>query len=160
MKKIKRLHPKISKKLQAVTRNLSVDVFGYEKKATQNILTYFEHKSQQLQQPKETIIIRVFNELKAIHGCIFIQGKLIQQISMKELISVFVSEETAQMSSMQQNVMRGIQTLITDIASASQIHRQHLHICITCSNAPQVNVYHQNKLLKKIAIAKLIKYFV
>ncbi len=150
---------RITKKLQQAVTNLSVDVFGLEEKANQNIVTYLKDVSTKTGIPKEELLVRIFRT-NLIRSCIYQNVKPLREVPTQELISVFTAMDNGISEALQQNVVKGISTFFDGVSNAHNIPLTHIHICIdTKADKVRIRAFNKATFLEKIELKTLIKHF-
>lgn len=147
-----------NKLIKAVdTLPLSVDVFGYEKKAKNSILAYISTLSKKIKVPKENIIIRIFNDQGHIRSCTYRHGQCVYEISMSELIRLF----TGEYYDIEEKTEATILQMLKDISIQHCCDQNTLQLCISCPKDNHVSIRAITKygFVTQITLKQLVAYF-
>lgn len=159
-KRTYRKRPKLGYKLKAALQGIQVDIFGYEKNVTRNIIAYFERLSEETGIASCQIIVRIFMDNDTIRARVHRDGRLVKEISITKLICLFTSTDATGLPQLEQKVMSGIRSFITDFAKEHHISSEQLHICILSSDHKVwVKGAYRTRPIADIPLSVLIKHF-
>lgn len=150
----------LSNKLKGALTDLSVDVFGYEKIVTKNILKQTDYISKKLEIPRERLYVRIFQKNHIIRAFLYDQQKPLHAIPIDELAYFFVNPETVALASIQNKMAFSIKQYLKELADANKIHVESTRIWIyTKGSAVNVMAFQNDEFIKDITLSSLIKYF-
>ncbi|WP_025741944.1 hypothetical protein [Aquimarina pacifica] len=150
--------PVLGQKIKEAIQTLHVDVFGYEKTTTTNILGYFEQLSKTMHWNKEKILVRIFTSEYEIHARIYNQGCIFREIPMRELILLFTNSHP--LPGVEDKVKNGIHSFFTSFAQEHHIPIASLHICISVEhNSVTIQGCYQTQCVAVIPLRVLIQHF-
>ncbi|TPN85827.1 hypothetical protein [Aquimarina algicola] len=148
----------LKQKLKKAVSDIHIDVFGYEKNVTRNVVAYFDKLSKETGLPSDQIIVRMFKQQHTVKTCVHQKGKVVKDISVQELIELFTG--TMGMPGMEEKMTDRIIGLITDLMRQHKQEHHQFHVCILAQNG-QVSVHavNGNTVLETIPLTVLIQYF-
>lgn len=150
----------LGNKLKGALTDLSVDVFGYEKLVTKNILNHTNHISRKLNVPKERLYIRIFQKNHIIRAFLYNQEKPMYAIPMEELALFFIDPGTAALVNTQNKMAFSIKKYLKEFAEANKIHEESIRVWINVKESKViVRAFQNNDFIKEISLSSLIKYF-
>lgn len=159
-KRTYRKRPKLGHKLKAALQGIEVDIFGYEKNVTRNIIAYFNRLSKETRIEPSGIIVRIFMDGDTVRSRVYRNGRLAKEISITELICLFTSTDATGLPQLEQKVIQGIRTFITDFSKEHHISSEQLHICILSSDHKVwVKGAYRTRTIADISLGVLIKHF-
>ena len=156
-------HPKskrsLKARLQQAAATIQVDVFGYEKRSTQNIQQYFKKLAAETGIPSKELILRIYEDQSHIRLCIYHKGILKKELQLAEFIRVFTGEYSNFLG-LEHKVSTGVFELLTQWATRHKVRRSQLQFCIVCSEEQAwINVYGVQGYLGELPLKTLIKKF-
>jgi hypothetical protein len=150
----------LSGKLKGALTDLSVDIFGYEKMVTKNILNHTEYISRKLKIPRERIFVRIFQKNHIIRAFLYDQSKPLHAIPVQELTYFFIDKGTATLTDVQNKVAFSIKQYLSEFAQANHIEEESVRIWIhTKQENVVVRSFQDEEFIKEIPLNSLIKYF-
>ena len=150
----------LSDKLKGAVTDLSVDIFGYEKMVSKNIIRRTTYISQRLKVPKERLFIRIFQSNHQIKSFLYDKDKPLSIIATEDLSYFFLDEQTASLGSLKNKIAFSIKQYLKDFAEANRIDEQSVRIWIHIKDEQvQVRAFQNEEFIKEISLNSLIKYF-
>ncbi|EDP96497.1 hypothetical protein U8527_10305 [Kordia algicida OT-1] len=150
----------LRKKLKDAVTDLSVDIFGYQKLVTTNIIQNTRLISDQLRIPKEGLFLKIYQKDHTIKAFLFHRSKAIQEIPTKELAYFFIDRQTAELSRIQNKIAFSIKKYLSDLARINALDIEKLAIWIHVKNEKVIiNAFHNDQFVKEITMGSLIKFF-
>ncbi|WP_430409198.1 hypothetical protein [Kordia sp.] len=149
-----------SQKVKDAVTDLSVDVFGYQKIVTKNIITNIEFISNKTKIPKARLFLKIYQKDHSIKAFLFDQSKAIQAIPTKELANFFIDRETAELSRIQNKIAFSIKKYLNDFSVKNNLDIEKLAIWIYVKNEEVIiHAFHNDQFISKISMGSLIKFF-
>ena len=150
----------IATKVKEAFSDISVDIFGYEKMITKNILRHTEHISKNLHIPSERLFIRIFQKEHTLGVFLYDQTKPLQAISTKELCYFFLDQATASMENIHNKMGFSIKKYLKEFADANRMDPERVRIWIhTKDGKVIVRAFDNNQYIKEIPLPSLITFF-
>ena len=150
----------LSKKLKGAITDLSVDIFGYEKMVTKNIISRTDFISKRLQVPRERLYIRIFQKEHKVKSFLYDQNKPLTTIPTEELAYFFMEEQMAKLSNTQNKISHSIKQYLKEFASANSIHEERVRVWIHIKEEKVVvRAFQDEEFIKALPLNSLIKYF-
>lgn len=150
----------LGKKLKGALTDLSVDVFGYEKMVTKNIINRTDYISKRLHVPRERLYIRIFQKEHKIKSFLYDQNKPLTAIPTEELAYFFMEEQMAKLSNTQNKISNSIKQYLNEFANANRIHEERVRVWIHIKEEKVVvRAFQDEEFIKAIPLNLLIKYF-
>lgn len=150
----------LSKKLKGALTDLSVDIFGYEKMVTKNIVNRTDYISKRLRVPRERLYIRIFQKDNKIKSFLYDQNKPLTIIPTEELAYFFMEEQMAKLSNTQNKISHSIKQYLKEFATANRIHEERVRVWIHIKEEKVVvRAFLDEEFIKAIPLNSLIKYF-
>lgn len=160
MKNKKQQNRNLSAKLKGALTDLSVDIFGYEKMVSKNILNRTTYISNRIQVPKERLFIRIFQVEHKIKSLLYDKDKPLSTIPTEDLTYFFLDEQTATLGSIKNKIAFSIKQYLKDFAEANRIDDHSVRIWIHVKDEKvHVRAFHNEEFIKQIPLNSLIKYF-
>lgn len=150
----------LGNKLKGALTDLSVDIFGYEKMVTKNILGHTDRISQKLTIPRESLYIRIFQKNGVVRAFLYDRDRPLNAISIDELAYFFINPDTAGLLNVQSKIALSIKKYLKEFAEANRLHRESVRIQISVKDEKvNVRAFFNNDFIKEIPLDSLIKYF-
>jgi len=151
----------LNDKLKGVLTDLSVDIFGYEKKVTKNILNQIGFISNRINLPKEKLCLQIFQKNNTIKAFLYYQNKPLYVIPVKELSHFFMDKGLASLDEIKNKIELSLKKYIIEFADENVLHREGLCFWIQAKEEAHIKVeaYHNSEFIKEIPLTSLIKYF-
>ncbi len=160
MKNKKQQNRNLSAKLKGALTDLSVDIFGYEKMVSKNIISRTTYISNRIQVPKERLFIRIFQVEHKIKSLLYDKDKPLSTIPTEDLTYFFLDEQTAALGSIKNKIAFSIKQYLKDFAEANRIDDHRVRIWIHVKDEQvHVRAFHNEEFIKQIPLNSLIKYF-
>lgn len=149
-----------SQKIRNAVTDLSVDIFGYQKMVTKNIIQNTEFIANKTKIPKARLFLKIFQKEHAIKAFLFDQSKAIQAIPTKELAYFFIDRETAELSRVQNKIAFSIKKYLNDFAVKNSLNVENLAILIHVKNDKvMIQAFDNDQFINEISMGSLIKFF-
>lgn len=156
----KKKNAALGNKLKGAIAEISIDVFGYEKKISQNIISYTEHIAQWYVIPVERIYLRIYQEEHKVISFLFNQDALLKNIPTDELSYFFLEDSIAALPNVRNKIAFSIKRYLKEFATANKISEQEVQIWLNVKNeVVTVKAFHKDIYIKEISLLSLIKYF-
>lgn len=151
----------LNDKLKGVLTDLSVDIFGYEKKVTKNILNQMEFISEKINLPKEKLSLQIFQKDNAIRAFLYYKNKPLYVIPVKELSHFFMDKGLASLESVKEKIELNLKKYIIEFTDENFLYPEGLCFWIHVKESAniQVEAYNNSEFFKEIPLISLIKYF-
>ena len=160
LKKSKNKVNSLSQKLKDAVTDLSVDIFGYQKKVTNNIISNTEFISNKIKVPKERLFLKIFQKDHTIKSFLFNQSKPIQVLPIDELAYFFVDSATVNVLSIQNKIAFGIKKYLSDFAKTNKLDSESIDIWIHVKDEKvMIQAFSVDGFIQEITISSLIKFF-
>jgi len=149
-----------SQKVKDAVTDLSVDIFGYQKMVTNNIIQNTEFISNKINIPKERLFLKIFQKDHIIKAFLFNQSKAIQVIPTSELAYFFVDRKTAELSRIQNKIAFSIKKYLSDFSLENNIDTDSIDIWIHVKDEKvSIQAFEKDQFIKEISMGSLIKFF-
>ncbi|MDH5383020.1 MAG: hypothetical protein OEW75_19365, partial [Cyclobacteriaceae bacterium] len=86
LKNENRKRPDLTRKLQNAVENISVDIFGYEKKITRNVVQYLNKAARDNCIPYEQLFARIIKQNVTVRVFLHHKGRQLKEIPVRELV--------------------------------------------------------------------------
>lgn len=161
MKRIfKKKNAALGNKLKGAIAEISIDVFGYEKKISQNITSYTERIARRYVIPMERIYLRIYQEEHKVISYLFNQDVVLKNIPTDELSYFFLEDSIAALPNVRNKIAFSIKRYLKEFATANKICEQEVQIWLNVKNeVVTVKAFHKENYIKEISLLSLIKYF-
>lgn len=152
--------PTITEKIKSYMSNISVDVFGYEKKVTKNIIQYFKKISLDERIPVSHLFIRIYREGTTVRVFLHRNGKILKEVPVGDLVYFFAGESASQLLGIELKVIGSVSRYLEEFAKTNEIVLELLNVLISCDGkVVAVGAYNKNEHTQDIPLVELIKYF-
>jgi hypothetical protein len=149
-----------SQKIKDAVTDLSVDIFGYQKMVTKNIIQNTEFISSKIKIPKERLFLKIFQKDHRIKAFLFNQSKAIQVIPTNELAYFFIDRETAELERIQNKIAFSIKQYLNDFATSNMLDVESIAIWIHVKDDKvTIQAFQKVQFVKEISMSSLIKFF-
>lgn len=150
----------IKAKIRDYMDGVTIDIFGYEKKVSENVSQYLGQLSDENRIPLSNIHVRIaMPDKELIANSYYFDGH-IRSITFKELADFFIGEGTTQVFDIEAKVKSSVTQYLSEFSQANEINLSSLNIRISKpSNKVQVTAYNKDEYLSNIPLKELIKYF-
>lgn len=150
----------LGKKLKGVLTDLSVDIFGYEHKASQNIINHTQYISKKINLPTECLSVQIFRKNRIIRAFLCNKNKPICAISMTELAHFFMDTGAVSLINAKEKIPVSINSYIEEFSSLNSLDAEGVAIWISTRNKKvKIIATYYNDFFKEISLTSLIKYF-
>lgn len=147
-------------KLKAALTDVSVDIFGYEKRVSQNIIKRTTYISNRIQVPKARLFIRIFQVNHSIKAFLYEQDKPISSIPTEDLAYFFLDEQMATLEGVKHKIAFNIKQYFKDFAEANRMDEHSVRIWMHLhEDQVQIRAFQNETFIKHIPLLSLIKYF-
>ncbi len=152
-------------RIQGYMKEVTTDVFGYEKKVVDNVATYLESLSKSSGIPVSDLHIRIAQpqgkpEAHIYHQDRYYQSRHVRQATFNELANFFIAEGANVLFDMEAKINRGIYVCLAFYAEENKLPLHELDIRISKPAAGvMVAVCHRGGFVSNIPIKTLIKHF-
>ena len=152
--------PGLKDKLKNAVENISVDVFGYEKKVSKNVMQYLTKASREEHVPLGQLFARILIKGNTVRVYLHHQGKLLKEIPVKELVYFFAGQGAADLLGIESKVVESVKTYINELSKQHEVYDDQLQIRIaTDEKKVIVGAYNHMAFIKEIPVKELVKYF-
>lgn len=150
----------LKQQLKQATRNISVDVFGYEKKITKNVIRYLEGVAKEHQVPGGQVVVQLIKEPTTVRVFLYHKSTLLKEVPVRELVVFFAGKDNASLLGVETKVINGMMGYMDSFINFHKLRDKKLLIRIaTDAKRVVVGAYHQQRHIKDIPIKELIHYF-
>lgn len=148
-------------KLTNVINTIS-DNYFYEKEASKNVVKYMKLNARKEGVSLLKLCFQISKKEDSIRVNLFHYGKLIREVSIKELIEFFVGSEVieARLIDVEQTILIPLKVYINELAVNHSMEHTKLKVLIFIrDHEPVVKIFNETQLLQNISIKELVKRF-
>ncbi len=151
----------LSEKLKEAVTDLSIDLFGYEKTVTKNIISHTDTYAEKLRIPKEQMHLKIFLSRGIIRAFLYNNQRALLVLTPKELAAFFMDGSLVVLDhSIPEKVSQGVSSYLKDFAREQHIPVEYLRIRIEIKKEQiRVNALSYDTHIETIPLKQLIKYF-
>ena len=150
----------IKESLKNYMENVTIDVFGYEKKVISNVHGYFQVQSKNYRLSKEDMIVEIGLQNKQCKARLITDKALLYAIPTPELIDFFAGEGMAAALGLQPIVEKRVSEYLQHLAIAHAIPTEKVNAKIQLQdNLVKVFLCYGEKYHSLIPLKTLIKQF-
>lgn len=147
-------------KIKDYMDGVTIDVFGYEKKVSENVSRYLGTLSDTERIPLSNINIRIAKPAEQLEANIFYLDGHIRSASMQELVNFFMGEGTTKVFDLENKITKSVTAYLTEFSEDKCIPLPGLNIRISKPNEKVIAVaYNRAEYVENIPLKELIKYF-
>ncbi|MBL4575809.1 MAG: hypothetical protein JKY51_06895 [Opitutaceae bacterium] len=147
-------------KLKNVVDNISVDIFGYEKKVTKNIVQYLNKAAREERVPPQQLFARIVKRDATVRVFLHHRGMQLKEVPVKELAIFFAGKGTTDLFNIESKVAQSVGKYIDELSKLHEVRNDDLQIRISMSNSNViVGAYNHLDFIKDIPVQDLVKYF-
>lgn len=147
-------------KLQNAVESISVDIFGYEKKVSKNVIQYLTKASREERVPIGQLFARILIKGNTVRVYLHHKGKLLKEIPVRELVIFFAGQGTADLFDVESKVADSIKTYMAEFSTLHEIRDDNLQIRISMDESKViVGAYKHIQYIKDIPVKDLVKHF-
>ncbi len=147
-------------KLKNAVENISVDIFGYEKKITKNVVQYLNKTAIEQRIPSDQIFARIIKQDVTVRVFIHHRGMQLKEVPVKELATFFAGEGTTELFDIENKVAQSVGKYIDELSKEHEVRDDNLHVRISTSDFKViVSAYNHLQFIKFIPVKDLVKYF-
>lgn len=149
----------IGNRIRNYMKNVTVDVFGYEKIVTDNITNYFKEVAEKYDVEPSSINVRICKKPN-LTAHVY-NGNVIAEIATTpELINFFMGKGSNELFDLEKKVETNVSNYLSDYAAVTGIQANNVVINIS-KPAQEVMViaYHNSRFIEVLELSGLIKYF-
>ncbi|AGC75795.1 hypothetical protein LX97_00479 [Nonlabens dokdonensis] len=161
MKRIfKKKNAALTNKLKGAIAEISIDVFGYEKKISHNIINHTRNIATWENVLSERLYLRISQEEHKVISNLYDQDQHIKSVPTDELAFFFLEEGIAVLPNVRNKIAFSIKKYLKEFATANQICEQDVQIWLNVKqDVVTVKAFHNKTYIKEISLLSLIKYF-
>ena len=149
----------IKDKLKDAVENIAVDIFGYEKKITKNIIDYLDKAGQQQGILHEHLQARIIRHQDTVRVSLRHNGREIREVPVKELV-IFFAGQGADLLGIESKVVNGVVGYMDGLSNFHELPKGSLQVFIAAeSSKVVVSAYNKTRHIKDIPVKELIKHF-
>jgi len=146
-------------RLKNAVENLSVDIFGYEKKITKNIIGYLEKAGKQKGILCEHLRVRIVRHQDTVRVFLHHNGRQIREVPVKELVGFFIGDG-ADLLGIEAKVVGGVIGYMDGFSNFHEMPHDSLQVFIAAQGSTVVvKAFDNTRHIKDIPVKDLIKYF-
>lgn len=150
----------LSSKLKDALTDISVDIFGYEKMVSANIINRTIYLSERIKVPKERLFLRIFQTNHQIKSFLYNNDTPITAIATEDLAHFFLNNQMANTGSVKHKIAFSIKQYLKDFAVANRTEEENICIWIHVKDDKvQVRAFQNDSFVKHLSLHSLIKYF-
>ena len=147
-------------KIKDYMNDASIDVFGYEKKVTENISNYLLVLAEQHKISKFQVCVRISQPKDKLKAHLYYLDSSLKEISFKELLDFFLGEGTSVLFDMENKIRHNVMKYFFQYAQEKKLPLHTLNIVISQpSDSILAVAYKQTEVIENIPLKELIKYF-
>lgn len=147
-------------KIKDYMEDVSIDVFGYEKKVAENLSNYLDALARENKIPQSSINIRISMLNNGLAAHVFHLESHLRQATFKELIDFFMGQGVVVVFDMEVKIRRNVMGYFCQYSVEKNIPVQAMTVRISKpSEKVQAVVYNQSECVESIPLKELIKYF-
>ena len=147
-------------KIKDYMDDVSIDVFGHEKKVTDNIKRYLFTLSKEHSLPEAGINIRIAYPNQILETLIYHFDRKIRPATFKELVEFFMGPASVDLFDLERKVQQNIWNYISQYSSKSNIPINYLNVRVSKpSDSITIMMCRHTESLENIPLKELIKYF-
>jgi len=156
----KEKRPNLMGKLKKAMENISVDIFGLEKKVSRNVINYLTTEALDLGVPVKQLRTRIMEKDDTIKVYLHHQAQLVKEIPLCDLVYFFADEGTAGLFNLEAKTIERIKPYMAQLRERYPVNKENLQIRIsTNGNKVIVRAYNDMDYIRDISVKELIKYF-
>ena len=159
-KKLNQSSSGLSERLRNAVENISVDVFGYEKKVAANVLSYLRQVARDEGVRYDVLHVRIIRQPARLRAFLHLRDKQLREIPLRELIAFFAGEIIATLPGVEAKITAKVSGFLQELSEKSRIEPDKLKVCISAEGEKIIVRAHYNHLLiEDIPLRDLVKYF-
>lgn len=149
----------IGERLKGALENITVDVFGYEKKVTTSVTQYIQALAKEYKIPPGNILARITKHHTTVRVFLYYGGQPIREIPVKELVTFFTGDASGLLG-MEKKVVGGVTSYIDLLTEECKVHPDSLQVRIRLvENGISIKAFENDYPVKVIEVKELIKHF-
>ena len=149
----------IKARLKDAVENISVDIFGYEKKITKNIIEYLEKAGNEQGILHEHLQARIIRHRDTVRVSLHHNGRELKEVPVKELVNFFAGQG-ADLLGIESKVISGVVGYMDGLSNFHELPKDSLQVFIAAEGSKVVvKAYNETQHIKDIPVKELIKYF-
>jgi len=147
-------------KIKDYMDDVSIDVFGHEKKVMGNISKYLFFISKENSISETGSNIRLAHPNQQLEAYIYHFDRKIRAVTLKELVDFFMGQGSGEAFDLERKVRHNIMSYLTQYSNKINIPIPCLNIRISKpSETVMIVMYKHAELIESIPLKQLIKYF-
>jgi hypothetical protein len=147
-------------KIKDYMEDVSIDIFGYEKKVAENLSNYLDRLSRENNIPPSSISIRISKPNQGVEAHVYYFDSHLRQVYFKELVDFFMNEGTGVIFNMEAKIRQKVATYFREYSIEKNLAIHALNVRISKpSDKILAVVYSQSECVESIPLKELIKYF-
>ena len=151
---------RLSRKLKGALTDLSVDIFGYEKKISNNIMNHTHKIAVQEKVIIEQLYVRVSQQNDRLRAFLYKQDRPIRAIAINDLVDFFLDQGASHLLDVQNKIATSIKKYLKEFSAANKVHEEDTQIWINVKDGQvAIRAFNNSKFIKEISLSSLIKYF-
>ena len=151
---------RLSRKLKGALTDISVDIFGYEKKISNNIINHTRKIAVREKIIPEQLYVRLFEQNDKLKAFLYRQNRPIRAIAVDELVDFFLDQGASTFLDVQNKITVSIKKYLIEFSEANKIHEENTQIWINVKDdLVTIRAFNNSKFIKEISLSSLIKYF-
>jgi hypothetical protein len=138
--------------------NISIDVFGLEKKVSENVNQFLQHVAIKEQKEIALLDVRISKPENSLRADLFYKEGFLKTIPTIELIKFFTGEVS--IPGLQEKIILKVERLLETCSHEHNISWERMTIRISKHEGNvQVSLFDANRFIRIIPIKELIKFF-
>ena len=147
-------------KIKDYMDDVSIDVFGHEKKVTENISKYLSMLSKENMVSEAGSNIRLTHPNQQLEAYIYHFDRKIRSATLREIVDFFMGQGSGDVFDLEKKVHHNIMNYLTQYSNKINIPIPCLNIRISKpSETVMIVMYKHAELIESIPLKQLIKYF-
>lgn len=150
----------IRKRITNYMEDVTIDVFGIEKKVHENVKDYMEEMAKKYRVPVKHLNVRISQPDQELEADVYHFDQRIKSTSYQELANFFLGEGVSEILDLEKKIKESIAKYLTTYAIEHAVSRPLLVVRIDLrGDQAQAKAYDRSELLNVIPIKHLIKHF-
>ncbi|MCB0374782.1 MAG: hypothetical protein KDD04_02575 [Sinomicrobium sp.] len=149
----------LTARLKDAVENLSADIFGYEKKITENIIGYLEKAGKEQGIRYEQLRACIVRYKDTVRVFLYHNSRRLKEIPVKDLVKFFAGQG-ADLPEIESKVVDGVVGYMDGLSRFHELPHQSLQVFIAAEGSKVViKAFDDTRHIKDIPVKELIKYF-
>ncbi len=157
---LKKSTSSLSNKLKGAVTDLSIDIFGYEKMITKNIISHTNEYAKRLHLPLENLHLKILQNNGAVRAYLCNKETPLLLIPTEELALFFISPGLGELSDTGNKINSSIMKYLKEFSKKQELEEKSVRIWIrTKGKTVDVFAFEYGDFLETVSLNSLIKFF-